>query len=68
MQAYDNLKALVAAVEPDLAKAEAGNKAAGTRVRKSMQDIKKAAQEVRQAVLELREAPETPAAPGAPQQ
>jgi hypothetical protein len=61
MEAYEKLKALVADVEGDLLKAQSGNKAAGTRVRKQMQEIKKAAQGVRQAVLELREAP--PAAP-----
>jgi hypothetical protein len=54
MEAYENLKALVLGVEADLIKAKAGNKAAGTRVRKEMQAIKKAAQEVRQAILELR--------------
>ena len=54
MLAFDNLKALVAEVEDDLAKAEGGNKAAGTRVRKQMQAIKKAAQDVRQSILELR--------------
>jgi len=54
MESYENLKALVLGVEADLIKAQAGNKAAGTRVRKEMQAIKKAAQEVRQAILELR--------------
>lgn len=54
MQTYENLKALVAEVEGDLMKAEGGNKAAGTRVRKQMQAIKKASQDVRQAILELR--------------
>ncbi|MHC4446734.1 MAG: histone H1, partial [Planctomycetota bacterium] len=38
----------------DVQKAEGGNKAAGTRVRKAMQDVKKAAQDVRVAVLESR--------------
>ena len=57
MEAYEKLKALVAEVEADLLKAQGGNKAAGTRVRKQMQEIKKAAQAVRQSVLELREAP-----------
>ena len=33
--------------EDDVAKAEGGNKAAGTRVRKKMQEIKAAAQDVR---------------------
>jgi len=54
MQEYDRLKELVAAAEEDVMKAEGGNKAAGTRVRKSMQDIKQAAQEVRIKILEQR--------------
>jgi hypothetical protein len=37
-----------------MAKCEGGNKAAGTRVRKAMQDIKSAAQDVRKDVLNLR--------------
>jgi hypothetical protein len=54
MQEYENLKILVAEIEQDLSKAEGGNKAAGTRVRKQMQKIKQAAQEVRNKVLEIR--------------
>ncbi|MFH1615815.1 MAG: histone H1 [Planctomycetota bacterium] len=54
MQEYEELKALVAAIESDIAKAEGGNKAAGTRVRKEMQRIKQASQVVRNKVLELR--------------
>ena len=54
MQEYEKLKELVAAAEEDTIKAEGGNKAAGTRVRKSMQEIKQAAQEVRIKVLEQR--------------
>jgi hypothetical protein len=38
----------------DMKKATGGNKAAGTRVRKSMQDIKDVAQQIRQRVLEMR--------------
>lgn len=56
MEAFDRLKVMVAAVEEDLAKAEAGNRAAGTRVRKQMQDIKNTAQEVRVKILEMRPA------------
>lgn len=48
---YDRLHALVTDVEQEVAKATGGNKAAGTRVRKVMQDVKKAAQDVRNAVL-----------------
>lgn len=54
MLEYDRLKELVAASEDDIIKAEGGNKAAGTRVRKSMQDIKQAAQQVRIQILEQR--------------
>jgi hypothetical protein len=35
---------------------EGGNQAAGTRVRKQMQDIKQAAQTVRNSILEIRSA------------
>ena len=54
MQEYENLKVLVAEIEQDVSKAEGGNKAAGTRVRKQMQNIKKAAQVVRSKILEIR--------------
>ncbi len=70
MQEFDTLKRLIQEVEEDVAKAQGGNKAAGTRVRKKMQDIKSAAQEVRKKILEGREgeeqAPSTPPAPQAP--
>jgi hypothetical protein len=45
---------LVAEIEGDIDKAEGGNKAAGTRVRKQMQKVKQACQGVRNRVLELR--------------
>ena len=61
MQEYETLKQLVAEVEDDVNKAAGGNKAAGTRVRKKMQEIKSAAQAVRQKILEGREG-EAPAA------
>ncbi|UCD52266.1 MAG: hypothetical protein JSW27_06430 [Phycisphaerales bacterium] len=54
MQEYEDLKTLVAEIEMDVDKAQGGNKAAGTRVRKQMQKIKQAAQEVRNRVLEIR--------------
>ena len=54
MQEYESLKRLVAEVEDDVNKAVGGNKAAGTRVRKKMQEIKSAAQNVRQKILEGR--------------
>ncbi len=54
MQEYEDLKTLIETVADDVAKAEGGNKAAGTRVRKAMQDIKNAAQTVRKKILEVR--------------
>jgi len=54
MQEYENLKVLVAEIEADVSKAEGGNKAAGTRVRKQMQQIKQASQLVRNKILEIR--------------
>ena len=54
MQAYEELKQLVAEIEADINKAEGGNKAAGTRVRKQMQLIKQSSQNVRNTVLEIR--------------
>ena len=51
MPEFDTLKQLVEEAEEDVAKALGGNKAAGTRVRKKMQDIKNAAQEVRKRIL-----------------
>lgn len=54
MQEYERLKELVEAAADDVKKAEGGNKAAGTRVRKAMQDIKESAQTVRKKILEVR--------------
>jgi hypothetical protein len=56
MEAFETLKRLVSEAEGDVLKWKGGNKAAGVRVRKSMQDIKEAAQAVRIAVLDTREA------------
>ena len=47
LETYEQLKTLVSSVEDDLRKAAGGNKAAGTRVRKQMQDVKNAAQALR---------------------
>jgi len=57
MQEYELLKKLVETIGEDVAKAQGGNKAAGTRVRKAMQDIKNAAQDVRKKILEVRSEP-----------
>ena len=55
MDAYEQLKNLVNEADDDIKKADGGNKAAGTRVRKKMQEIKNQAQEVRVKVLETRD-------------
>ena len=55
LETYEQLKNLVSAVEDDIRKAAGGNKAAGTRVRKQMQEVKNTAQELRKQVLEARD-------------
>ncbi|MCH8153311.1 MAG: histone H1 [Planctomycetes bacterium] len=54
MEAYDRLVKLVQDAAEEVSKAEGGNKAAGTRVRKAMQEVKQTAQEVRVGILEAR--------------
>ncbi len=54
MEAYDRLVRIVEEVAEEVRKAEGGNKAAGTRVRKAMQDVKKAAQDLRVGILDSR--------------
>ncbi|HED64024.1 MAG TPA: histone H1 [Planctomycetes bacterium] len=54
-QNYDNLVAAVEAIRPDVEKAEKGNKAATSRVRKAMQEVKSIAQDIRKEMLELRD-------------
>lgn len=56
MQEFDELKRIIEEVEDDVAKALGGNKAAGTRVRKAMQEVKSMAQDVRKKILETRSA------------
>ena len=63
MQEFETLKQLVTEAEPDVQKAEGGNKAAGTRVRKKMQDIKAAAQDVRKRSWKAGKRPNPPAEP-----
>lgn len=55
-QNFESLVALIEATRADVEKAEAGNKAACTRVRKAMQDLKNYAQEIRKEMLENRDA------------
>ncbi len=54
MEEYERLREMVEGAADDVAKASGGNKAAGTRVRKTMQEIKEAAQSVRKRILEVR--------------
>lgn len=54
MEDYQRLRELVDEAAEDVAKATGGNKAAGTRVRKTMQEVKSLAQEVRKKILEVR--------------
>ncbi|MBX3374370.1 MAG: hypothetical protein KF817_11090 [Phycisphaeraceae bacterium] len=55
LEMYDRLVKLVESAAEDVKKAAGGNKAAGTRVRKIMQEVKQAAQELRMGVLDTRE-------------
>ncbi|MBX3356880.1 MAG: hypothetical protein KF745_00480 [Phycisphaeraceae bacterium] len=55
VQQYEQMKQMLADIEEDVRKAEGGNKAAGTRVRSVMQDVKNLAQDIRKAILEKRE-------------
>ena len=56
MNHYENIKNIIAAMEADVQKFYGGNNAAGTRVRKALQDLKKAAQEMRIDVQEKKNA------------
>ena len=54
MQEYEELKTIITDLEDEIVKAEDGNKSAGTRIRKQMQEIKKIAKSIRTKILELR--------------
>ncbi len=60
MELYQQLVRLVNEAAADIEKAQGGNKAAGTRARKTMQDIRKLAQEIRVKILEMRDEPQAP--------
>ena len=52
---FNQLKGLVDDIQDDVTKFyEKGNKAAGTRVRKAMQDLKKVAQDIRIEVQDMK--------------
>jgi len=52
---YDKLCSILEEARNDVEKAEGGNKAATSRVRKHMQAIKASAQDLRKEMLELRD-------------
>lgn len=55
MNRYEELEKLVLSLKDEFHKFyEKGNKSAGTRLRKGMQDLKHMAQEIRTAVLEVK--------------
>lgn len=54
MPEYEQLKQMVADAEEDVSKAVGGNKAAGTRARQKMSEIRTTAMDVRKKVLEIR--------------
>ena len=60
MEEYEKLRKLVEEASDDVFKAVGGNKAAGTRVRKLMQDIRNTAQDIRQKILEIRKSEDEP--------
>jgi phosphoglycerate-specific signal transduction histidine kinase len=66
MDRLQELKDLVASFEKDFVKFyEKGNKSAGTRVRKHMNELKRKAQEIRKEVQERKAAEKEPESPGA---
>lgn len=57
MARYDELKQMVESMEDDFRKFyDKGNKAAGTRIRKAMQELKQKAQDIRVEIQEKKSA------------
>ena len=56
LETYAQLQQLIQSCEADVHKTAGGNRAAGTRVRKQMQEVKALCQELRKQVLEIRDA------------
>lgn len=54
MKSFDKLLNVISQATAEATKVDAGNKAAGTRLRSLMQDVKAAAGEVRAEVLDSR--------------
>jgi hypothetical protein len=55
MDLLEKMQQLIESCREDYNKAKGGNKAAGTRVRKTMQDVKNLAQEIRKEMLGSRD-------------
>ncbi len=55
LETYEQLKSLIASIEEDVQKAAGGNRAAGTRVRKQLQEVKNISQTLRVEILEARD-------------
>jgi hypothetical protein len=53
---FEDIKQTIANIEADVEKFYGGNNAAGSRVRKAMQDLKNQAQDLRKDVLETKNA------------
>lgn len=55
MNRIEQVRSLISELEPDMDKFyEKGNKAAGTRARKTLQEIKKVSQEIRLEIQEMK--------------
>lgn len=55
MERIEQVRSLISDLEPDMEKFyEKGNKAAGTRARKTLQELKKLAQEIRLEIQEYK--------------
>lgn len=55
MSKYEDLKAKIDEIEEDVGKFyDKGNNAAGTRIRKAMQEVKALAQDIRKEVQEIK--------------
>ncbi|MAY73732.1 MAG: histone H1 [Phycisphaerae bacterium] len=59
MDSLQQIEQLIESIKDDYQKGKGGNKAAGTRVRKTMQDVKNLAQTIRQEMLDARETADT---------
>jgi signal transduction histidine kinase len=56
---FEALRELLASVDDDYQKAKGGNKAAGTRVRKALQEVRTTAADLRKEILEYRATTQT---------